>query len=143
MSKIRPHQVRFQMKYIQRHKFYSILAVKAGILRVHPDLAGRIAQAGQLTQESNKEQSAADLNLLTDYEHEIMTSLNKRYKQKFGFPFVICARLNKKEAILNGLELRCQNDPQTELDTGIQEVLKICELRVRDIISDQLSVSRL
>ena len=110
------------------------LSVKEGILRVHPDLAGRIAQAGQLTQESTKEQSAADLNLMTSSEKLKMTSLNEKYKEKFGFPFVICARLNKKEAILQGLELRCQNSTSEELRTGVQEVMKICELRVRDII---------
>ena len=113
---------------------YLLSSVQEGILRLHPDLAGKIAQSGQLTQESSKEQSAADLNQLTLKEKSALAFLNSEYKKKFGFPFVICARLNKKEAILKGLETRCQNSTEMELHTGIKEVLKICELRVRDIV---------
>ena len=114
--------------------------MQEGILRVHPDLAGRLAQVGQLTSESTKEQSAANLNLMTDEEKEKMSRLNSIYKTKFGFPFVICARLNKKEAILNGLENRCKNTAEEELQTGIGEVLKICQLRVKDIVKSGSSL---
>ena len=114
--------------------------MQEGILRVHPDLAGRLAQAGHLTSESTKEQSAANLNLMTDEEKEKMSRLNSIYKTKFGFPFVICARLNKKEAILNGLENRCKNTTKEELRTGIGEVLKICQLRVKDIVKSGSSL---
>lgn len=113
----------------------TIFSVKEGMLRVIPDLAGKIAQAGQLSTESNKEQSSAGLNLLTQEELENLTSLNSKYKSKFGFPFVICARLNKKNAIVQGLESRCLNDLETELSKGVSEALKICELRIRDIIA--------
>ena len=108
--------------------------MKEGILRVHPDLAGRLAQAGQLTQESNQEQSSANLNSMTQDEKSRMEMLNGLYKDKFDFPFVICARLNKKESILKGLEKRLENSQGVELQTGIEEVMKICELRTRDII---------
>ena len=77
-------------------------SVQEGILRVYPDLSGKIAQAGQLTSESSLEQSAADLNTLTPDEKFKMASANLKYKNKFGFPFVICARMNKKEAIFKG-----------------------------------------
>ena len=110
------------------------LIVKEGILRVHPDLAGRIAEAGQLTLESTKEQSQAQLNTMTKEEKKIMIELNARYKEKFGFPFVICARLNKKEAIFKGLEERYNHDLKRELETGIDQVMRICEFRVKDIV---------
>ena len=96
-----------------------------------------------MTEESTAEQSSANLNLMTSEEQSKMTVLNHKYKEKFGFPFVICARLNKKEAILNGLELRCYNDPEVEILTGIQEVLKICELRIRDLVKDECGNSKL
>jgi 2-oxo-4-hydroxy-4-carboxy-5-ureidoimidazoline decarboxylase len=51
-----------------------------------------------------------------------MNHLNQQYKQKFGFPFVICARENKKEAILSGLERRLNNSKETEAITGVEEV---------------------
>ena len=108
-------------------------------------MAGAIAEAGQLTSESTKEQSQANLNLMTPEEKSKMAHLNKQYKEKFGFPFVICARLNKKDAILNGLEQRYYNDLEQELKIGIDNVMKICELRVRDLVqvAQQKEPSRL
>ena len=71
---------------------------------------------------------------MTSEEKERIGMLNDRYKRKFGFPFVICARLNKKEAILSGLETRFDNEPRKELNIAIGQVLMICELRVKDIV---------
>ena len=96
-----------------------------------------------MTSESTAEQSSANLNLMTKEEKAKMAELNQKYKDKFGFPFVICARLNKKDAILNGLELRCYNDLDVEVQTGIDEVLKICQLRMRDLIVDKSGYSML
>ena len=59
-----------------------------------------------------------------------------RYRNKFGFPFVICARENKKEAILAGLEKRLENSSEFEIETGLKEVDKICKLRLLDIVKD-------
>lgn len=59
-----------------------------------------------------------------------------RYRQKFGFPFVICARENKKEVIVKRLTERVQNSVAEELNTGIEEVKKICLLRLLSIIQD-------
>ena len=103
---------------------------------MYPDLAGRLTKAGQLGVESTQEHSAANLDQLTPKEMSEMDSLNQKYKEKFGFPFVICARMNKKEAIIKGLKSRLQNSHDQELQNGITEVLKISELRIRDLIFD-------
>ena len=113
--------------------------MKAGILRVHPDLAGKLAQAGQLTKESCLEQSAANLDSMSPQEKTLLNLLNSQYKDKFGFPFVICVRLNKKEAIIDGLKTRTNHDIGKELETGIGEVLKICELRMKDLVQSSSS----
>ncbi|XP_013382230.1 2-oxo-4-hydroxy-4-carboxy-5-ureidoimidazoline decarboxylase [Lingula anatina] len=122
----------------QLNKFIDLLPRngKEGILRNHPDLAGRLAAAGQLTRESTQEQKAAGLDTLTAEEKEKLNKLNTEYKAKFGFPFVICARENKKDAILKGLEHRVQNDLETETLTGVEEVKKICRLRLLDIMEN-------
>eukprot|EP00093_Oithona_nana_P010085 10085.XXX_5770_5184_1 [CDS] Oithona nana genome sequencing. len=112
------------------------LSVQEGILRVHPDLAGRLATNGQLTKESSSEQSQANLNQLTPEEKATLAHLNDNYKSKFGFPFVICARLNKKEAIMVGLQRRLNHSSDIEVKNGIAEVLKICELRLKDIVKN-------
>ena len=110
--------------------------MQAGILRMYPDLAGRLAKLGQLGVESTKEHSAAKLDQMTSDEKTEMANLNQKYKNKFGFPFIICVRLNKKEAIFGGLKSRLHNDHDQELQNGIKEVLKITELRIRDLIFD-------
>lgn len=57
-----------------------------------------------------------------------------RYKEKFHFPFVICARENKVKAILSGIEYRLNNSRDEELSTGINEVKKICRIRLLDLV---------
>ena len=79
---------------------------------------------------------------MTDEERQKMAELNEKYKQKFGFPFVICARENKKDAILQGLERRLENDSESEAVTGVNEVKKICRLRLLDIV-DENSTAKL
>nr|CAD7203905.1 unnamed protein product [Timema douglasi] len=108
---------------------------KEEVLRCHPDLAGRLAEEGKLTAESAREQHAAGLHKLTPEDKRDIDQLNKRYKEKFGFPFVICARENKANAILLGLKRRVDNSKDCELEEGIQEVKKICRLRICELVS--------
>ena len=65
-----------------------------------------------------------------------MYQLNQNYKEKYGFPFVICARKHQKEEILQIMEHRYKNDQNLELGTAIEEILQIAELRIRDIVVD-------
>lgn len=66
-------------------------------------------------------------------------SVSHSYRLKFGFPFVICARMNKKDAILKGLEARLHNSAEAELLTGIAEVKKIALLRLKNLVPPQFS----
>src|SRR5688572_22743329 len=104
------------------------------LIRAHPDLVGRLALAGALTNESMKEQASAGLDRLTAEEVALFQSNNAAYQQKFGFPFVICARLNKKEAILAGFRVRLGNSKEQEIKTALEEISKIAYLRLQDII---------
>jgi len=105
------------------------------LIRAHPDLVGKIALAGQLTKESTNEQASAGLNKLSPEEVDLFQKQNAAYKNRFGFPFVICARLNKKAAILAGFETRLKNSRESEIKTALEEIFKIAELRLRDLIS--------
>jgi OHCU decarboxylase len=104
------------------------------LIRAHPDLVGRAALAGTLTRESTKEQAIAGLSQLTAGEIAAFQKYNAAYREKFGFPFVICARLNKKEAILAGFETRLHNSTEQEVAAALEEIFKIAELRLRDLI---------
>lgn len=103
------------------------------LIRAHPDLVGRAELAGTLTRESTGEQASAGLNQLTPEEIETFQKNTADYKEKFGFPFVICARLNKKEAILNGFRVRLNHSRQQEIQTALEEIFKIAELRLQDL----------
>ena len=106
------------------------------LIRAHPDLVGRLAQAGQLTRESTGEQASAGLDRLTAEEVGLFQQNNAAYQARFGFPFVICARLNKREAILAGFQARLQNSRPQEITTALDEIFKIAELRLRDLIKN-------
>ena len=105
------------------------------LLRAHPDLAGRLAKAGQLTASSTQEQVAAGLDQLSPAEAREIERLNDAYKQRFGFPFIICARLNAKAAILGAMRERVGSTPDSERSTALAEVAKIARLRLGDAVS--------
>ena len=105
------------------------------LLRAHPDLVGRLAQQNQLTTESAREQASAGLGRLAPDEVAQFQRNNAAYHERFGFPFIICARLNKKEAILAGFSRRLHHSLDEEIKTALEEVYKIAELRLRDLIA--------
>ena len=104
------------------------------LIRAHPDLVGRAAQDGTLTRESSSEQAGAGLSDLSPEEIALFQKQNAAYRDRFGFPFVICARLNKKAAILAGFETRLNHSREQEIKTALEEIFKIAELRLHDLI---------
>ena len=109
------------------------LEKQLALIQAHPDLVGRAALAGTLTKESTNEQASAGLNNLSPQEIALFQKQNTAYREKFGFPFVICARLNKKEAIIAGFERRLENTRDQEIKAALEEIFKIADLRLRDL----------
>jgi len=106
------------------------------LIQAHPDLVGRAALAGTLTSASNSEQASAGLNKLTQQEITTFQDFNQAYRDRFGFPFVICARLNKKEAILNAFPTRLRHSREEEIRAALDEIYKIAYLRLNDIVAE-------
>jgi 2-oxo-4-hydroxy-4-carboxy-5-ureidoimidazoline decarboxylase len=100
------------------------------LIAAHPDLVGRAV----LTAESKSEQAAAGLAGLSEEDVETFRRHNASYREKFGFPFIICARMNKKDAILEAFPRRLQNDADTEMKAALDEIHKIAALRLHDIL---------
>ena len=100
------------------------------LIRAHPDLVGEIV----LTAESKGEQASAGLTDLSLEEVTQFDRYNREYQTRFGFPFVICARLNKKAAILAAFPIRLQNPIESERATALAEIYKIARLRLADLI---------
>jgi 2-oxo-4-hydroxy-4-carboxy-5-ureidoimidazoline decarboxylase len=106
------------------------------LINAHPDLAGREAQARQLTAQSESEQAAAGMESLTSQQSAELMQGNRLYRDRFGFTFVICARLNQKEAILQQLQQRLRHNRSEEIETALTEIFKIAHLRLGDLVSD-------
>lgn len=109
-------------------------AERLGVLRAHPDLAGKLAAARRLTPESTAEQASAALDALTDDERATFQRLNAAYVEKHGFPFIIAVRDNTKASILAAFQTRISNDTATEFATACRQVERIAELRLKDIL---------
>lgn len=110
---------------------------KLGLILAHPDLVGRLAREGRLTAESTREQAAAGLTALSNEEIETFERYNAAYREKFGFPFVICARENRKETILAAFPVRLNNSREQEVRAALAEICKIARLRLLDLVEDK------
>jgi 2-oxo-4-hydroxy-4-carboxy-5-ureidoimidazoline decarboxylase len=108
------------------------------LIRAHPDLVGHAARAGTLTRESTGEQRAAGLGPddLTRDDIETFSRSNAAYKEKFGFPFIICARENHKASILAAFPVRLAHDIATERETALREVERIGWYRLIDLVDN-------
>ena len=95
------------------------------LVRAHPELAGKVA-----TVDSEREQSSAGLDRLERDEYETLVGANAAYREKFGFPFVICVRDHDKRSILEAAQARVRNDPDTELRTALAEIARIAHHRL-------------
>jgi OHCU decarboxylase len=107
---------------------------RLGVLRAHPDLAGKLAIAGELTEDSRKEQAGAGLDRLSADEHARFTELNTAYVEKFGFPFIIAVKGLTKDDILAAFEKRIHNSREDEFATACGQVERIALLRLESLL---------
>lgn len=101
------------------------------LIRAHPDLAAKAQIAGGLTAESSEEQARAGLDQCSAEEYARFQDLNVRYREKFGFPFVMAVRDSSRAEILLAFETRLNNDANTEFETALAEIHKIAKLRLQ------------
>ena len=114
---------------------HSPRSARLELIRAHPDLAGKAAIAGRLTPESTREQAAAGLDRLTRAQYERLTGLTAAYRERFGFPFVVCAREHTADSIIAALERRIENQPDEEERTAVIEIAKIARRRLADLVA--------
>ena len=100
------------------------------LLRAHPDLAGKLAQSGALTEESTSEQAGAGLDECTPDEFAEFTLLNDDYKTKFGFPYILAVKGRHRVEILDNFRARVNNDRATEFREALDQVHQIARLRL-------------
>ena len=112
-------------------------AERLAVLRAHPDLAGKLAIAGALTEDSKAEQASAGLDRLTPAEHARFTERNDAYTEKFGFPFIIAVKGLGKDDILAAFERRIDNSPEEEFEAASAQVERIALLRLRSMLAGE------
>ena len=100
------------------------------LLRAHPDLAGKLALAGELTDDSAREQASAGLDQCTEQELERFRELNVRYTEQFGFPFIIAVLGLHRTDILAQFEVRVTHTYAAEFQEALGQVHRIAALRL-------------
>ena len=103
------------------------------LLRAHPDLAGKLAVSGKLTKESTGEQASAGLDECTQEEFEAFQTLNARYKEKFGFPYILAVKGRHRSEILKNFTKRVELDAVDEFSEALSQVHQIALLRLSDL----------
>ncbi|MES2441057.1 MAG: 2-oxo-4-hydroxy-4-carboxy-5-ureidoimidazoline decarboxylase [Verrucomicrobiota bacterium] len=107
---------------------------KLALIRAHPDLAGKLARAGALTESSTREQAGLGLDRLSDAEYGMFSQKNGAYREKFGFPFIICARLTTKQGVMEAFVKRLENTREQEIPEALRQIHEIGRLRLGDLI---------
>ncbi len=105
---------------------------RLALIRAHPELAGKAAIDRTLTDASAAEQASAGLDRLTPEEFAAFHALNAAYRERFGFPFIICVRLTDKAGILAAMRARLANERETEIAISLAEIAEIVRLRLTE-----------
>ncbi len=100
------------------------------LLRAHPQLAGKEADAGELTKHSTDEQQQVGMNTLSYDETLRVKKLNHDYFEKFGWPFIIAVLENTKDDIFTEWQQRLNNNQDIELNKCLEQVYLIAKLRL-------------
>ena len=116
-----------QMRALSPHR-------KKELLLGHPDLAGKLAAAGEMTEESTGEQASAGLDRLTSDERARFTALNQAYRARFHIPFIVAVRGLTKDEILAAFETRLASTPEAEFETALAQVEKIVLMRLEELM---------
>jgi len=113
------------------------------LLRGHPELAGAAARSGNMTAESVAEQGSAGLDRLAGHRVALFEELNQTYRERFGFPFIICVRRHGGDSLLREFRRRVDAKPEAERETALYEVFRIAALRLDSTLDgpDRLPVS--
>ncbi|MFD1954398.1 2-oxo-4-hydroxy-4-carboxy-5-ureidoimidazoline decarboxylase [Paenibacillus thailandensis] len=104
--------------------------VVIGLFRAHPDLAARIRMADH----SVREQQGAGLDRLSPDEFDWFAAVNRRYTEKFGFPFIMAVKGKNKDDIKAAMEERLLHNREEEAARALEEIGRITGFRLADLI---------
>jgi len=103
---------------------------KLALIQAHPDLGSK----AKMAEASVNEQAGAGLDRLSVAEFDRLQFLNREYRQKFGFPFIVAVKKHTKTSILEAFERRLDNSPETEMQQALAEIYEIARFRLESTI---------
>jgi len=135
----RPFASRFALhEALQTVVYEASTEEQLGLIRAHPELAGKAAVRGELTAESTQEQAGAGLGACSQEEFDRLQQLNAGYNDRFGFPFILAVKGHTRRSIIAAFEERLANDTDTERATAIDQIGRIAMFRLWDRVSEPL-----
>lgn len=114
-------------------------AAQLALIRAHPQLAGKAAIAGELTESSRGEQQGAGLDRCTPEEFAEITRLNDAYFERFGFPFILAVKGHTRQSILAAMRERVQNAPEAEFAEALRQIERIAAFRLEAMMGDPIA----
>jgi OHCU decarboxylase len=105
---------------------------KLTLLRAHPDLGARAS----MSDASIDEQSSVGLDRMSVGDYKRLQTLNRAYRERFGFPFLFAVKGSTVADILAALERRLEAPPEDEFQEALAQVYQIASFRLRDVVHD-------
>ena len=110
-------------------------ATRLALIRAHPQLASKAALRGELTQDSQREQSSVGLDQCSPEELARITELNRDYDRRFGFPFIIAVRDHSRQGIIGNMETRLGRTHEQEIAEALRQIERIAWLRLSTLVT--------
>jgi 2-oxo-4-hydroxy-4-carboxy-5-ureidoimidazoline decarboxylase len=110
-------------------------ALQMALIRAHPQLAGKAAIRGELTESSTNEQRGAGLDQCTPEEFAEITRLNADYDGRFGFPFILAVKGHTRSSILANMRARIGHDRDAEVAEALKQIERIARFRLEALLS--------
>jgi 2-oxo-4-hydroxy-4-carboxy-5-ureidoimidazoline decarboxylase len=107
-------------------------AEKLALIQAHPDLGSK----AKMAEASVSEQAGAGLDKLSVEEFDRFQFLNRSYREKFNFPFIVAVKKHTKTSILEAFKQRLDNSPETEMQQAVAEICEIARFRLDSAIQN-------
>lgn len=114
-------------------------ALQLGLIRAHPQLAGKAALRGELTEHSREEQAGAGLAHCSPDEYALLHARNDAYQARFGFPFILAVRGHTRQSILEQMAARLHRGDDAEFVEALRQISEIARFRLSDSIKQATS----
>lgn len=110
--------------------------LQLALIRAHPQLAGKAAVRGELTEASTNEQRSAGLDQCSPEEFAAITQLNDEYDARFGFPFILAVKGHARDSIIANMRARIGHDREAEIAEALRQIERIARFRLQALLGD-------